>query len=123
MKTMLKKVVYTSTNASAILAASLLATNQVQGQEPAPAEKGWESSAAAGLTLTRGNSSTLLGTLSLQSSRKWEKDEVYFSLWVIINYELVYEILGWGKDMTVVQPPELAARIKGELEGNLSRYR
>jgi putative salt-induced outer membrane protein YdiY len=36
----------------------------------------WETSAAAGLTLTRGNSETLLGTLSLNSSRKWPRDEV-----------------------------------------------
>lgn len=36
----------------------------------------WESSAAAGLTITAGNSDTLLGTLTLNSSRKWERDEV-----------------------------------------------
>jgi putative salt-induced outer membrane protein YdiY len=36
----------------------------------------WETSAAAGLTLTRGNSQTLLGNLSLNSSRKWPRDEV-----------------------------------------------
>ena len=36
----------------------------------------WETSAAAGLTLTRGNSETLMGTLSLNSSRKWPRDEV-----------------------------------------------
>ena len=38
--------------------------------------KGWETSAAAGLTLTRGNSDTLLGNLNIQSSRKWPKEEV-----------------------------------------------
>lgn len=36
----------------------------------------WESSAAAGLTITSGNSETLLGTFTLSSSRKWERDEV-----------------------------------------------
>ena len=36
----------------------------------------WETSAAAGLTLTRGNSETLLGNISLNSSRKWPVDEV-----------------------------------------------
>jgi putative salt-induced outer membrane protein YdiY len=36
----------------------------------------WETSAAAGLTLTRGNSETLLGNLTLNSSRKWPRDEV-----------------------------------------------
>ena len=54
-------------------------------KEPAKAEKppeepkkepGWETSAAAGLTLTRGNSDTLLFTLSLDTKRKWDKNEV-----------------------------------------------
>ena len=36
----------------------------------------WETSAAAGLTITRGNSETLLGNLTLNSSRKWPRDEV-----------------------------------------------
>ncbi len=36
----------------------------------------WETSAAAGLTLTRGNSETLLGNLTVNSSRKWPRDEV-----------------------------------------------
>jgi putative salt-induced outer membrane protein YdiY len=42
----------------------------------AAATNRWETSAAAGLTLTRGNSETLMGTLSLNSSRKWPRDEV-----------------------------------------------
>ena len=37
--------------------------------------KGWESTAAVGVTLTRGNSETFLGTLSLDTKRKWERDE------------------------------------------------
>lgn len=52
-------------------------------QDPAPAApkeppkpKGWESSAAAGLTLTKGNSESFMATLTLNSSRKWERDEV-----------------------------------------------
>ncbi len=40
----------------------------------------WETSAAAGLTLARGNSDTLLMTLSLDTSKKWEKSEVAFGL-------------------------------------------
>lgn len=36
----------------------------------------WESSAAVGLTLTRGNSDTLLGTLSLNTSKKWDQNEL-----------------------------------------------
>jgi putative salt-induced outer membrane protein YdiY len=35
----------------------------------------WESSAAAGFTLTSGNSETLLATADLTSTRKWEKNE------------------------------------------------
>jgi putative salt-induced outer membrane protein YdiY len=41
-----------------------------------PKPPAWETTAAAGLTLTRGNSDTLLTTLSLDTKRKWEKDEV-----------------------------------------------
>lgn len=55
-----------------------LSAGMVQAQEPAaePAKPpGWETSAAAGLTLTRGNSDTLLVTLSLDTKRKWERDE------------------------------------------------
>lgn len=36
----------------------------------------WQSSAAAGLTLTRGNSDTLLGTLSIATGKKWDQNEV-----------------------------------------------
>ena len=35
----------------------------------------WETSAAAGLTLTSGNSETFLATVSLDTKRKWVKDE------------------------------------------------
>src|SRR5262245_38902430 len=43
--------------------------------EPPPPPH-WESSAAAGLSLTRGNSSTLLATLTFDSIKKWPNDEV-----------------------------------------------
>jgi putative salt-induced outer membrane protein YdiY len=36
----------------------------------------WETSAAAGATLTKGNSDTFLGTLSLSAVRKAERDEI-----------------------------------------------
>src|SRR5437870_1185992 len=39
------------------------------------AQKGWETTAAAGVTLTRGNSRTFLANLSLDTRRKWERDE------------------------------------------------
>jgi putative salt-induced outer membrane protein YdiY len=36
----------------------------------------WETSAAAAVTLTRGNSENFLATLTLDAKRKWESDEV-----------------------------------------------
>ncbi|HEY9172684.1 MAG TPA: DUF481 domain-containing protein [Verrucomicrobiae bacterium] len=46
-----------------------------------PAEQTtWETTAAAGATLTRGNSDTFLGTLSLDTKRKWERDEAAFGI-------------------------------------------
>ena len=36
----------------------------------------WDTTAAAAITLTRGNSETFMGTLSLDTKRKWEKDEI-----------------------------------------------
>jgi putative salt-induced outer membrane protein YdiY len=70
--------------AAAIVAGTLWLGAQgafAQAPAPAPAKeppkpKGWESSAAAGLTLTKGNSENFLATLTLNTSRKWERDEV-----------------------------------------------
>jgi putative salt-induced outer membrane protein YdiY len=45
---------------------------------PPPETKAWVTTAAAGLTLTRGNSENFLVTLSLDTKRKWERDEVAF---------------------------------------------
>ncbi len=56
-------------------AVSLAAQDAAPAPTP-PEKKGWETSADAGLTLTRGNSSTALGTLSLQSNRKWTQQDV-----------------------------------------------
>lgn len=42
----------------------------------AAATNKWETSAAAGLTITRGNSETALGVITVNSSRKWEPHEV-----------------------------------------------
>ena len=43
---------------------------------PAPVATGWKSSAAAGLTLTRGNSDTTLATLRATTTKKWEQNEL-----------------------------------------------
>jgi len=47
-----------------------------RAQEDAPKASKWETTAAAGLTLTSGNSDTFMATLSLDSRRKWERNEV-----------------------------------------------
>jgi putative salt-induced outer membrane protein YdiY len=47
---------------------------------PPPETKAWVTTAAAGLTLTRGNSENFLATLSLDTKRKWEKDEVFLGI-------------------------------------------
>ena len=43
---------------------------------PPPETLAWVTTAAAGVTLTRGNSDTFLATITLDTKRKWEKDEV-----------------------------------------------
>jgi putative salt-induced outer membrane protein YdiY len=45
---------------------------------PPPETKAWITTAAAALTLTRGNSENFLVTLSLDTKRKWERDELFF---------------------------------------------
>src|SRR5690349_19151217 len=55
----------------------LLAQNAPATPTP-PAPPKWSASAAAGLTLTRGNSDTLLFTANFLASRKWERNELDF---------------------------------------------
>lgn len=47
----------------------------VQAQDAKPEDKGWETSASAGVTLTRGNSKNFLATAGIDTKRKWSKDE------------------------------------------------
>ena len=65
-----------------LLGTSLISTQaqQVSASSAPPSTNRWETTAAAGLTLTRGNSETLLATLSLDTKRKWEHDEVALGL-------------------------------------------
>ncbi len=66
-----------------LVAALACMTSAVNGADaPAAVEppKKWDTTAAAGLTLTRGNSDTLLATLSLDTKRKWDKDEAIFGV-------------------------------------------
>lgn len=55
-----------------------LAEDKPAGDAAAAPEKKktWETSAAAGATITRGNSDTLLVTLSLDTKHKWEQNEL-----------------------------------------------
>jgi putative salt-induced outer membrane protein YdiY len=78
---MKKNLSYPGSCRAGLLAAAALCTGTgallaQQNPAPAPAPKGWETTAAAGVSLTRGNTDTLLATLGLQTGRKWERDEV-----------------------------------------------
>ena len=53
-------------------------TNITTTTSPPPSH--WDTTASAGLTLTRGNSRTLLMTLGLETKRKWEKDDASFAI-------------------------------------------
>ncbi|HET7626435.1 MAG TPA: DUF481 domain-containing protein [Verrucomicrobiae bacterium] len=45
--------------------------------DDAAVPKGWDSSAAVGLTLTRGNSDTLLFTGNILTAKKWDNNEIH----------------------------------------------
>jgi putative salt-induced outer membrane protein YdiY len=62
--------------ASVLTGAAVVGLTPVQAQDAKPPEdKGWETSASAGVALARGNSKNFLATLGINSSRKWAKDE------------------------------------------------
>jgi putative salt-induced outer membrane protein len=99
-KYMLKiKLQWPSPQFGLILATALvIGTGLASGQDqkvavtnaPPHPKNPWETTAAAGFTLTRGNSQTLLGSLTLDSRRKWNKNEVSFGIGA-----------GYGKDHDV----------------------
>jgi putative salt-induced outer membrane protein YdiY len=66
--------------ATVVLMGCGLASAQAQAVAPAPNTNRWESTAAAAITLTRGNSESFMGTLSLDTKRKWERDEAAFGI-------------------------------------------
>jgi putative salt-induced outer membrane protein YdiY len=81
---MINKNKYKNSHQAIILGAALVcvsgglfAADSATTPEP---PKGWETTAAAAVTLTRGNSDTFLGTLSLDTKRKWESDEALFGI-------------------------------------------
>ena len=55
-----------------------IASAQAPAPPPPPPEEGWKTSAAAGVTLTRGNSENFLATFGLDANRKWTRDEILF---------------------------------------------
>jgi putative salt-induced outer membrane protein YdiY len=66
----------TLAGALAIGSGSSGAQAQAAASAPAQETNRWETTAAAGVTLTRGNSKTLLATANILSLRKWEQNEV-----------------------------------------------
>jgi putative salt-induced outer membrane protein YdiY len=60
--------------------ATLLIRSDLAKAEEAPEKKGWETTAAAGLTLINGTKDSLLFTAGLTTGRKWEMDEVAFGI-------------------------------------------
>ena len=64
----------------AVAALVSMVTTPTLAQTQAPVKEAkkpeWKSSAAAGLTLTRGNSETLLATMSATTDRKWDQNEL-----------------------------------------------
>ncbi|KAB2653586.1 MAG: DUF481 domain-containing protein [Verrucomicrobia bacterium] len=65
--------------AAALFVGCTVASSQTAAPVAAPAAK-WETTAAAGLSLTRGNSDTVLTTLGLDSKRKWDSDEALLGI-------------------------------------------
>lgn len=73
------KTLYTKTSvylSTAALATIFFVCKAASAEDPAPEKKGWETTAAAGLTITDGTKDTMLITFGLNTSRKWEKDEI-----------------------------------------------
>ena len=58
----------------------VLASSPVSAADEAPEKKGWETSAAAGMTITSGTKDTFLATAGINTGRKWDKDELAFGL-------------------------------------------
>lgn len=57
---------------AALVSGSYLAS----AQDPAPDPKAWKTSASAGMTLTSGNTDTMMVNASILSDRKWDRNEL-----------------------------------------------
>src|SRR5882724_263351 len=71
-----KQLLLISQLSLAVIFASTLTCLAAAPATNAPPPSKWESIAAVDLSLTRGNSSDFLGTLSLNTKRKWTSDEL-----------------------------------------------
>ena len=60
---------------AATAAAAAAAASQTATSTNLPPKPHWQTSASAGVTLTRGNTKTFLGTLGLLSNGKWDRNE------------------------------------------------
>ena len=73
----LKRNIPNPSLAALMVGISLAISDVALADEIKPEEqKGWESVASAGLTLTRGNSENFMATASINSARKWTDDEL-----------------------------------------------
>jgi len=76
---MINKQKHVGSRRAITLAATLVCVGSglalAQSEAPANTNR-WETTAAAAATLTRGNSESFMVTLSLDTKRKWERDEV-----------------------------------------------
>ena len=81
---MIIKQKYTGSHRAIVLAAALAfvgsGLNAADSAALAESTNKWVTTAAASLTLTRGNSETFLATLGLDTQRKWAKDEVFMGV-------------------------------------------
>jgi putative salt-induced outer membrane protein YdiY len=74
---MITKQRYTGSPRAIVLAAAVVCVGSVLSAADSPATNKWVTTAAASLTLTRGNSETFLATVGVDTQRKWAKDEVF----------------------------------------------
>lgn len=90
-------------------------TSHAADTNPSTTNK-WESSIAAGLTLTRGNSSTFLGTLSLGTGKKWDQNEL--SMGADATYGTTKETINLGGGAKTTQTDTTAESLHGFLQYN-----
>lgn len=97
-----------STVFGALALAVMAVASPVQAQDAKAEDKGWESTAGAGVSLSRGNTKNFLATISADSQRKWSKDEV-----------LLGAKAGYGKTSTPAPGPgQNETRTEGYIKGN-----